>query len=60
MTRRGRRVASIGRASVGRASAGNGAEVLALLAHDVDEAFSAGAAAARDAVTSMGPAWPAD
>ena len=55
VTRGGKRIASIGPASVG-----NGADVLALLAHDVDEDFAADVAAARDAVTSKGPAWPAD
>ena len=55
VTRGGKRIASIGRASVG-----NGAAVLALLAHDVDEDFAADVAAARDAVTSEAPAWPAD
>ena len=55
VTRGGRRIASIGPASVG-----NGAEVRALLAHDVDEDFAADVAAARGAVTSEGPAWPAD
>lgn len=55
VTRGGKRIASIGPASVG-----NGAAVLALLTHDVDEDFAADVAAARDAVTSEGPAWPAD
>ena len=55
VTRGGKRIASIGPASVG-----NGADVLALLAHDVDEDFAGDVAAARDAVTSEGPAWPAD
>lgn len=55
VTRGGKRIASIGPASVG-----NGSDVLALLAHDVDEDFAADVTAARDAVTSEGPAWPAD
>ena len=55
VTRGGRRIASIG-----PASAGNGAEVLALLAHDVDADFSADVAAARNVVASEGPAWPDD
>ena len=55
VTRGGKRVASIGPASVG-----NGADVLALLDHGVDEDFAADVAAARDAVTSQDPAWPAD
>ena len=55
VTRGGKRIASIGPASVG-----NGADVLALLTHDVDEDFAADVVAARDAVTSEGPAWPAD
>lgn len=55
VTRGGKRIASIGPASVG-----NGAEVLALLADDVDEDFAADVAAARASVTSEGPAWPAD
>lgn len=55
VTRGGKRIASIG-----PASSGNGAEVLALLAHDVDEDFAADVAAARDAVTSEDPVWPAD
>jgi len=55
VTRGGKRIASIGPASVG-----NGAEVLALLAHELDEGFAADVAAAGDAVTSGDPAWPAD
>ncbi len=55
VTRGGKRIASIGPASVG-----NGADVLALLGHDVDEDFAANVAAARDAVVLEGPAWPAD
>lgn len=47
-------------ASIGPASAGNGAEVMALLAGDVDKDFAADVAAARGAVTLQGPAWPAD
>lgn len=55
VTRGGKRIASIGPASVG-----NGAEVLTLLAYDVDEDFAVHVAAARGAVTSEDPAWPAD
>ncbi len=56
VTRGGKRVACIGPASVG-----NGAEVMALLSHDVDdEDFVADIAAARGAVTLEAPAWPAD
>ena len=55
VTRGGKRVASVGPASVG-----NGAEVVALLSHDVDEEFAADIAAARGAVTLEAPAWPAD
>ncbi len=55
VTRGGKRVASIGPASVG-----NGAEVMALLSHDVDEDFAADIAAARGAVTLEAPAWPVD
>lgn len=55
VTRGGKRIASIGPASTG-----NGADVIALLAQNVDEEFAADLAAARDAVTSEGPAWPAD
>lgn len=55
VTRGGKRIASIG-----PASAGNGTEVMALLATDVDEDFADDVAAARDAVTLEGPAWPAD
>ncbi len=55
VTRGGKRIASIGPASVG-----NGADVLALLGHDVDEDFAANVAAATDAVVLEGPAWPAD
>lgn len=47
-------------ASIDPASVGNGADVLALLAREVDEDFAADVAAARDAVTSEGPAWRAD
>lgn len=55
VTRGGKRIASIGPASTG-----NGSEVLALLAKDVDEDFAADIAAASNAVTLGGPAWPAD
>ena len=55
VTHGGKRVASIGPATVG-----NGAEVMALLSHDVDEDFAADIAAARGAVTLEAPAWPAD
>lgn len=55
VTRGGKRVASIGPASVG-----NGAEVMALLSHGVDEDFAADIAAASGAVTLEAPAWPAD
>jgi prevent-host-death family protein len=56
VTRGGRRIASLG-----PVSASNGAEVLALLASDaVDEDFAADVVAGRDAVSSEGPAWPAD
>jgi antitoxin (DNA-binding transcriptional repressor) of toxin-antitoxin stability system len=55
VTRGGKRIASIG-----PASAGNGTEVMALLATAVDEDFADDVAAARDAVTLEGPAWPAD
>jgi len=56
ITRGGRRIASLG-----PATASNGAEVLALLAADaVDENFAADVLAGRDAVSSAGPAWPAD
>ena len=41
-------------------SYGNGAEVVALLSHDVDEDFAADIAVARGAVTLEAPAWPAD
>lgn len=55
VTRGGKRVASIGPASVG-----NGAEVMALLSHDVDEDFAADIVAGSGAVTLEAPAWPAD
>ena len=54
-TRGGKRVASIGPTSVG-----NGAEVPALPATEVDAEFAGDLAAARDAVTLAGPAWPED
>ena len=55
VTRGGKRVASIGPASYG-----NGAEVMALLSHDLDGDFAADIAVARGAVTLEAPAWPAD
>lgn len=55
VTRGGKRIASIG-----PASANNGAAVLALLSHDVDDDFAADIAAARKAVALEGPAWHAD
>lgn len=56
VTRGGRRIAAIGPVLTG-----NGAAVVALLAEGPpDEDFAAHVAAARDAVTSEGPAWPAD
>lgn len=55
VTRGGRRVASIG-----PATAGNGDDVAALLREGPpDKKFAADVAAARDAVTWDGPAWPA-
>ena len=46
MTRGGRRIAAVAPAPVG-----NGADVLALLTHGVDEDFSGDVVAARGAVT---------
>lgn len=54
VTRGGRRIAAIG-----PASAGNGDDVVALLRKgSPDKKFAADVAAARDAVTLGGPAWP--
>lgn len=56
VTRAGRRVATIGPASVG-----NGAAVAELLASAfVDEEFAADVRAAREALVSQAPVWPAD
>lgn len=56
ITRGGRRIATIG-----PATAGNGHAVAALLASaTIDEDFTADVLAAREAVVSGAPAWPAD
>jgi prevent-host-death family protein len=56
VTRGGRRIAAIG-----PVTAGNGTDVIELLrTSGTDDAFAADVLAAREAVTSEGPAWPAD
>ena len=56
VTRGGRRIATIG-----PATAANGRDVLTLLgATVIDAGFAADVDAARAAVESEGPAWPAD
>lgn len=56
VTRGGRRIATIGPAAESNATA-----VIALLsAPPPDGEFAADVAAAREAVTTEGPAWPAD
>ena len=56
VTRGGRRIATIG-----PATAANGREVLALLTGPpIDDEFAADVDAARAAVESEEPAWPAD
>lgn len=56
VTRGGRRIATIG-----PATAGNGIAVAELLASAaIDEDFAADVLAAREAVVSEAPAWPAD
>lgn len=56
VTRGGRRIATIG-----PATAGNGVAVAELLASGaIDEDFAADVLAAREAVVSEAPAWPAD
>lgn len=56
VTRGGRRIATIG-----PATAGNGVAVAEMLASAaIDEDFAADALAAREAVVSEAPAWPAD
>lgn len=56
VTRGGRRIATIG-----PATAGNGTAVAELLTStSVDEDFAADVRAAREAVVSEAPAWPAD
>ena len=56
VTRGGRRIACIG-----PAAASNGGDVVALLTAGLpDHSFAADVAAARDAVSLEGSAWPAD
>ena len=56
VTRGGRRTASIG-----PAAASNGGDVVQLLNPGLpDHSFAADVAAARDALSLEGPAWPAD
>lgn len=56
VTRGGRRIATIG-----PATSGNGRAVAALLASTtMDQDFAADVLAARKAVVSKAPAWPAD
>lgn len=56
VTRGGRRIATIG-----PVSAGNGAEVIELLSSCLpDDHFAADVVAAREAVTTRGPAWRED
>lgn len=56
VTRGGRRIAAIGPAALC-----NGGEVIELLtSHVPDDDFATDVLAAREAVTSQGPAWPAD
>ena len=56
VTRGGRR-----KASIGPAAASNGGDLGGLLTAGLpDHSFAADVAAARDAVSLEGPAWPAD